>query len=239
MTRPQWLLLPLLAGCAPGTWTVHVWGEEFIEDGIPAAEFSDGCDVVFDRFEVSVTTAELVDGAGDAVGSVPAGVWELTDPGPQEMGSVDATKGQYATARFVIGPTSGSSLSVAGTLTCAGSPVTFDWTFDSATTYDCEPTDLTVTPKDTTATELTVHGDHLFYSDLENPDAVLVGTFIHGADQDGNGDVTREEMALVDLAPLGLGVGSHGDITDLDAYIDQQVRTVGHVDGEGHCTVSY
>lgn len=86
-------------------------------------------------------------------------------------------------------------------------------------------------------TELTIHGDHLFYDGLEDPDAGLQGQPIVAADADGNGVITQDELAAVDVAGLGYSVGQHSEVTDLDAFITFLTRTLGHVDGEGHCQV--
>ena len=52
--------LTLLAACSSGNWVATTWGEEYIEEGIPAAEFGDGCSAVYDRFEVEFASASLV-----------------------------------------------------------------------------------------------------------------------------------------------------------------------------------
>ena len=53
--------LGLAAGCddadatrGEGTLGVAIWGEEFIETGIPASEFADGYGVTFDSFLINV-----------------------------------------------------------------------------------------------------------------------------------------------------------------------------------------
>lgn len=235
------LLIPVftLSACGSGEWTSQIWGEDYIESGIPAAEFSDGCEATFSTFDVSVTEASLLDGDNEVVAEAAPGVWSLTDPGPQEMGGGPVQSGQYTTARFVIGPADTEAVHTVGTLSCPSGTITFDWTFSAATTYTCALPDLTVSSKGVAETELTVHGDHLFYDDLEDPDAVLIGEVIVAADSDGDGAVTRAELAAVDIASLGLGVGSQSQVTDLAAFIDHLVRTLGHVDGEGHCSVAF
>ena len=234
-SRPA--LLPLLGACGGGDWVVTTWGEDYIEEGIPAAEFDDGCAVVFDSFAVQITEAALLDGDGEVVGSVKAGGFELTEAGPQTVGDVDVKATHYNTARFVIGPAGGPSVRAAGTLTCGEGTVTFDWSFDRTTTYFCEPADLTVPKGGEIETELTIHGDHLFYDGLENPDALLRGQPIVDADADGDGVVTQDELAAVDVAGLGYAVGQHSEVSDLGGFVDVLTQTLGQVDGEGHCQV--
>ena len=55
----------LLAACGtPGPWATEIYGEDFLEQGIPAEAFDDGCSASFDTFLVSVTERALLDGAG-------------------------------------------------------------------------------------------------------------------------------------------------------------------------------
>jgi len=233
------LFMLSFTACGSGEWSASIWGEDYIESGIPAAEFDDGCSATFTTFDVTVTEASLLDGDEAAVAEAETGVWSLTQPGPQDMGGGPAPSGQYTQARFVISPQDGVAVHTVGVLTCPSATVSFDWTFDSTTTYTCALPDLTVSSKGTAETELTVHGDHLFPDDLEDPDAVLIGEIIVAADADADGAVTRAELAAVDIASLGLGVGSQSQVTDLAAFVDHLVRTLGHVDGEGHCTVVF
>ena len=137
-----------LVGCANGTWTVNTWGEEYIEDTIPAEIFEDGCTVTYDSFEVAMSGVALLDGDGTEVGVVDGEqVFDLTAAGPHDVGSAEVPATHYANARYVIAPSDqlgGSSVVAAGTLTCGADAVTFDWAFDTDTTYACEPADLTI-----------------------------------------------------------------------------------------------
>ncbi len=236
-------LLPLLSGCADGNWVVSTWGEDFIESSIPADAFADGCAASFSRFTVEITEAALLDGDGAVVGEVDGAAVELTAPGPHLLGSAAVPAAHHDTARFTIAPPAGedgaASVHVAGTLVCGDDTVAFDWAFSTTTTYRCAPAGLTVPAKGEVATELTVHGDHLFYDGLEAEDAVLRGAAIVAADADGDGEVTLDELAAVGVAGLGHTVGRHSEVTDLAAFVTHLSRTLGHVDGEGHCEVVY
>lgn len=235
------LLLSTLLACGQGTWTATTWGEDYIEVGIPAADFADGCEAVYDTFTVQLSDVALLDGdgevAGSVAGSVAGGAFEMTAPGPQDIGSVDVPATHYDTARFRVSPSDGPSVHAIGALTCGADTVTFDWEFDTDTTYLCEPADLTIAAGGEGLTQLTVHGDHLFYDGLEAEDAQVRGRAIVDADADADGVVTQAELAAVAVAPLGYTVGQYSEVTDLGAFVAHLTRTLGHVDGEGHCQV--
>jgi len=231
--------LTLLSACGPATWSVTIWGEDFIEREIPASAFDDDCSVAFDTFTVALDGATLLDGNGTAAGDALSGVFDLTEPGPQEVGTVVVPAGTYDTVRFVLASDTDATLHTAGSLTCGDTAVTFDWSFPPTTTYDCEPAPLTPGKGTAAETELTIHGDHLFYDALEDPDALLRGRPILEADADADGQVTLAELARVTVAPLGHRVGRYSEVTDLAAFVTHLTQTVGHVDGEGHCTVTF
>ncbi|MEZ4320229.1 MAG: hypothetical protein R3F61_22310 [Myxococcota bacterium] len=240
MTRLVRLVPLLLAGCSgTGTWTVTAWGEEYIEEGIPAEVFADGCSATFTTFDVVVTEAALVDGDGtEAAGIGTPVTLSLVEPGPQALATLEARATHYDEARFRIAPDgSGSSVRVAGTLTCGADAVDFDWAFATDTVYHCEPEDLTLPAGGSDATELTVHGDHLFYDGLSNDDAEVRGLAWIDADANADGTLTQAELAAVPVAPLGYQVGPYAEVTDLEAFVAHLTQSVGHVDGEGHCGV--
>lgn len=255
--RPTVLLLPLLVACGggSGTWEITTWGEEYIEHEIPAAAFEDGCSATFDQFLIIVSDAALVDGDGTDVATMDGPlVFDMALSGPHAIASVVAPAGHYDEARFAIAPASGAtpgnvdasvasafaasgdSVRASGSLTCGGETRAFDWSFDTGTTYHCEPEDLTLAAMGTAFTQLTVHGDHFFYDDLAAEDAVVRGQAIFDAGGD-DGDITQTELAAVQVASLGFGVGPYSDVTDLGGFVSFLTRTLGHVDGEGHCQV--
>lgn len=232
------LPLSLLAACGgTGEWSANTWGEDYIEVGIPAGDFEDGCNAVFTTFEVEITEAVLLDGNGDIAGDAGSGRFDMTTAGVQSIGTADVKATFYDSARFVIEPAGGDSVHAIGQVTCGAETRSFDWSFDTSTTYLCEPEDLTIATGGSSTTELTVHGDHFFYDGLDGDDAVVQGSAIVAADADDDGEVTLAELAAIDVATLGYDVGPYSDVTTLADFVTFLTRTLGHVDGEGHCQV--
>ncbi|MCK6528291.1 hypothetical protein L6R50_12280 [Myxococcota bacterium] len=58
-----------------------------------------------------------------------------------------------------------------------------------------------------------------------------------GGDFDADGEVTMRELSQVQVAPTGYDVGQYAEVTDLGAFVAFLTRTLGHIDGEGHCQV--
>lgn len=249
-------MLALSACAGEGDWTLTTWGEEYIEESIPSADFADGCEVVYDTFLVVDQDLALLDGDGQVAGEIPGAlVFDMTQAGPHEVGTVTVPATHYDTVTWRIAPAAdlepgnatddqvsrisdlGASIVAEGTVTCGDTTVSFSWDFDTDTLYECEPEDLTIPAGGNDETELTVHGDHLFYDGLENPDAEVRGQAIVDADADADGEVTMDELEAVSVAELGYDVGSRSEVTDLGAFVAYLSQTLGHVDGEGHCQV--
>jgi len=249
MTR----LLPalLLVACGgDATWAPNTWGEDLIESGLPSDVFVDGCSARYEHFYVRIAKAALVDGNDQEVAGIPEPLaYDMVLPGPHPLPEVTAPAGFYDTARFAIAPGAasegnvdpaeldGHAVRVMGSVTCGTDTVAFDLPFDSDTTYNCEPDDLTLVRGQAVKSQLTIHGDHLFYDGLENQDAQTRGQAWVDADADGDGTLTVEELASTPIAPLGYDVGSQGDVMDLFAFVEALTRSIGHIDGEGHCAV--
>jgi hypothetical protein len=241
MIRLQALPLLLLAACAgEGTWTVETWGEEYIEQGIPADVFADGCSVVYDEFVVSMASVELADGGGAVVGAFEdATSFDVVAPGPTPMGEIAVPADHYSSVRVEVAPVAAASVRVDGTLTCPTGSSRFRWTFAESTTYHCEPADLTIPAGGSDATQLTIHGDHLFYDGLENPDAAVRGTEILAADADADGEITLDELDAVSIPALGFEVGQFSEVLTLRQFVSHLTGTLVHVDGEGECRVDF
>jgi len=257
MTRTLAPLLLLAACGGQGEWTLETWGEEYIEEEIPEADFEDGCSATFDEFLVGMTDLGLVDGNGEFAATIDGAlVFDVAKPGPHLVGTVAAPTGLYPTVQGRIAPANdlqagnataeqvarlvdnGWSVAARGAVTCGADTVTFDWGFDTDTTYSCEPEGLEVPRGGAGLSELTIHGDHFFYDGLEDPDAGVRGQAIVDADADADGVVTLEELAAVDVAPLGYTVGQYGDVSDMRQFVTHLTTTLGHIDGEGHCNVT-
>lgn len=233
------ILLPsfLLTGCSTGDWVATTWGEAFIEDGIESGEFVDSCSATFDAFEVELTSAQLLLADETVIAEATPARIDLVQPGPHELASVSVAAGVYERVYYGIGPADGDSVRTAGSVTCGDTTVTFDWSFDRDTTYQCLPLEIEVPADDSVTTELTIHGDHLFYDSLDEDGGDLRGQAIVDADADADGEVTMAELEAVDITGLDYPLGLYPEVTNLGDFIRQLVQGVGHIDGEGHCYV--
>lgn len=156
-------------------------------------------------------------------------------------GATEADKAQVAQ--------NGYSIFVEGRARKDALTKSFAWGFKTNTVYgDCkaevagkETDGVVVTNGGNDAAQLTIHGDHLFYDDLQSPDAKVRLDGIVRADANDDGVVTLEELAAVDLADKTkltagtYGVGSASGVSDLRAFVEALSRTVGHFRGEGEC----
>lgn len=222
------LLVLLLAcgGSGEGVLTVSVYGEAFIEEGIPASE-TDGWSVTFERFAVVLRDVKV--GDREVVVTYPIDLTKPSDGAGYTMGSGPVPSGEYTDASFTI-----ARIELEGAATKGEETKTFNWVFDEAVHYsDCDTT--TVVPDGGSATfQITIHADHLLYDSLVSETPGLVFQGIADADADGDGEITREELSVADLGAYD--PGSEGDIDNLWDYLAAQAASVGHADGEGHCT---
>lgn len=219
-----------LAGCELQTSAVDItaYGEPFIEDGIAADDMDDGWAVTFDTFEVGVKEVHL----GDTSVNVDATV-DLT-ASSDGAGHVLQTEmlpvGSYTNSGFTLGP-----LQVSGSATLGDDTVSFSWTFDDEVTYDnCETTTEVLAGVDGAQFEITVHADHLFYDSVVADEPQLLFQALADADANDDGNVTPDELAATDIGAYD--PGSEDGVDDLWAFLTKQSASVGHVDGEGHCS---
>lgn len=228
------LLLPLAAACGEGdtqspegqgTLEIYVYGEEFIEEGIPADAMSDGWAISFDGFAVEVTSvtvgqSEFSDATSIEIAPATGGEGHL-------LTDMQLPAGDYESADYALGTVRAVGSAQRGAVTKS-----FDWTFEVPTTYaECHTT-FTIQDGQTSRMELTIHADHLFYDSLVSEDPALVFNQLAAADVDEDGNISKEEL---EDAPVGfLDVGNE-EITDLWSWLEAQVATLGHIDGEGHC----
>lgn len=145
-----------------GSITFSTWGEEYIEEAIPAGEFEDGYTVTFDKFLVLVGNIEVADEAGEVVASDESFyLIEHTDPGVKEVVVFDGLEAKaYPKVSYETSPAERSNIKligaateadadmmadegyhvyVEGTLSKDATSVTFKWGFGVPTLLDdCE-----------------------------------------------------------------------------------------------------
>ncbi|MBL9101589.1 MAG: hypothetical protein JNL82_11565 [Myxococcales bacterium] len=255
----------LTLGCEAGggagaQLSVRAWGEEYIEEGIPADVFNDGWTVHFDRFLINVGQIEIGEVEGAPAFDVPQ--FQIHDLAMasngkgQLLAQDEVPAGIYANTQYRIYPADGDSTAgnaaapdvkmmqdgsysvfVAGSANKGAVTKTFAWGFNTRTVYSHCQSQAVIEAGAPATVQITIHGDHMFYDDLysETP-MVLFGLYAQ-ADDDGDADgvITREELEAIDLRPLpNYQVGSTG-ITDLWHFIEHLTTSLGHIDGEGHC----
>lgn len=252
-----------------GQASFNVYGEDYIEQEIPAEEFEDGWSVTFSRFLIQIGDISIADSNKSGGASQPE-TWlvDLTKPGPQELWQTDKIgSGSYDNVSYRIGPVSspgksgsvtdddvtfmksnGYGVYVEGSATNGVDTKTFKWGFTNATHYmQCVQVDdagedvrqgILIANGGVEQVQLTIHGDHFFYDDLTAENAVLRFNSLAAADADSDGEVTREELAdvqLFDLTEGSYGTGSASGVNTLDDFVQALTSTLGHFRGEGHC----
>jgi hypothetical protein len=252
-----------LTACETGAGAelaLRVYGEEFIEEGIPASVFDDGWTVAFDRFlinlgaiEVSeagaapslaeptfqvfdLTAASSGEGQAAFAGEVPAGAYTNTRYKIHRAGD-DSLAGNAAAEDVEMMKLRGFSVFVSGMATKDGMTKTFAWGWQTATSYEHCESQAVIEAGKPGAVQITIHGDHLFLDDLFSETPMVLFGLVAQADDDGDGDgeITQAELEAVDLRPLAnYQVGSTG-ITDLWHFLEHLTTLLGHIDGEGHC----
>jgi hypothetical protein len=249
-----------IGGSLPGTLDIQIYGEAFIEEGIPADVFADGWSLRFDSFlvsvgEVSATAAgadtpaleddtyrifDLAQSSGGEgflvlSGRVPGGAYD--DIAYRIAGSSEAVAGNAAAADVALMNERGYAIYIEGQATRGDESRTFAWGFTTATTYrHCRS--VASVDGGGASSVLTIHADHLFYDDLVSEEPSVRFDAMAGADGDGDGDIAPDELSAVDITGFErYQVGSF-DVTDLWNFVDHQTSTVGHIDGEGHCELA-
>jgi hypothetical protein len=228
-----------IAGCADeGTLDVRIYGESFIEDGIPAGVFVDGWTMQFSRYVVAIDHVS-------AEGSEDDGhyVFDLHTPTMgegREVASLDVPSGAQRLG-FRIGPGETAidgmdvGLFVEGVATKDATNVAFAFAFDSDTAYhDCEVVER-VPAGGSATTTITIHADHIFYDDLESTMPNTSFDLIAASDADMDGKVTKEELLARDITTEARYQVGSNEIYNLWDYMTALSKTVGHIDGEGEC----
>lgn len=220
------LLLLFLIGCGnAGLVEVTAYGEAFIEDGFTT---DDGWTVRFSRFDVNV--AHLAIAGSDYAARETVDLTTPSDGVGQRIVWLKVPADTYTHGAFALGP-----IEIDGTATKGAETKRFAWTFPALTRYtQCETT--TRVPAGGTARfEITVHADHFFVDSYVSHEPALGFDVLAAADTNADGDVSETE-----LRARGIGAFDPGneDAANLWQWLTLLSRTVGHVDGEGHCTAS-
>ncbi len=223
----------VLGGCSDdssddsgtGSVSVRAYGESFIEEGIPARDVDDGWAIEFSRFDVTLRHISV--GGVVLAEPAPVGVHEPSDGEGHEVGTVSVAVGNHESPSFSV-----MKAEIEGSAEREGVTKKFSWSFDSPTHYShCETT--TLVQKDETAVfQITLHADHLFYDSLVAEEPQLLFQPLADADADADGELTAAELGEADIGAYDPG---NEDISDLWSFLVAQQRTLGHVDGEGHC----
>lgn len=209
-----------------GTVVVTAYGESFIEDGIPADEVGDGWAIAFDRFVVNIEDVRVAGSSIDVKNKIDLSKSSSGDG--HELGSALVAEGSYTHGAYTL-----TKVEVEGSATKGDETKTFSWVFDDATRYDeCETT--TEVSADGNATfQITVHADHLFYDSLVSEEPDVLFQALADADANHDGEITQQELRDTDIG--NYDPGSEDGIDDLWTWLTAQTRTLGHIDGEGHC----
>ena len=255
-------------GDSDGNVTVTTYGEDFIELSIPAANgpdgegFVDGAELVYSKFLVNFTDLRIADRDGQVGATLgPVGVWDLRQTGPHLMTELPLGAQTWEDVGITIRPNPsavsgnvsqsdltemlarGASAWTVGTVTYQGVTYSFDWSFTTQTRYvNCADGDgvpgIVVPDGGQVSMEITVHGDHLFFDDLQAEGSALRFAAIASADANADQVITLEELAAIDLTDLPsdqYGTGGDSSITNLRQYVEAQTNSLIHFNGEGDC----
>jgi hypothetical protein len=254
-----------------GAVSFTTYGENYIEKQIPASDVEDGWVITYDRFLVVLHDVAVADGDSAPVATMAVSrLFNHKVPGDKRVVDFRVPARAYDRVSYRIAPalaattlgdgvteadkqlmvSNGYAMYVEAAATKGGVTKTYAWGFQLDTVYDrCKgelagkETDGTVvTNGGTDVIQLTIHGDHLYYDDLQASEAKVRFDNIAAADANGDGVITLEELALVKLASFPIdgskgtyGTGSAAGINDLRAFVEALSRTVGHYRGEGEC----
>jgi hypothetical protein len=251
-----------------GTAQFTTWGEEYIEVELPAEKMEDGWRITYQKMLVVIGRISIADQAGEVAASsdnmylfdhtkpgvkpietfanLEAKAWDEVSyeisPAPADV-IVDASASE-ADKQFMVD--NGYADYIEATATKGDQTFTMAWGVDYNTRYTTcagpkegkETEGSVVTNGGVDSMELTIHGDHYFFDDLQAANAKNRYDAIAGADADMDGEVTLAELDAVDLTTLPAGqygTGAAGNINTLGDYVRALSRTIGHFRGEGEC----
>lgn len=216
-----------------GSVSVRVWGEGYLEEGVPEDDVEDGWEVDFKSFDTEIKDMEI---AGEKVkldkSKVDATKKSKNDKEGergQEIGSVDVEPGSHKNAAFTLVKTV-----VEGSAKKGDKKVTFKWEFDTPVRYSkCEAKTRVKAGKGADF-EITLHADHYLYDTLTgDEEPKLFFGPIADADADDDGEITQKELEKASIAD-DFDTGSQ-KITNMWDWLVAQNLTIAHTDGEHHC----
>jgi hypothetical protein len=218
----------LLLACGDGEGRIRVtaYGESFIENGIPADAMNDGWAVAFDRFSVALADVKVATVAIEVPGEIDLSL--ASEGRGHELGSADVNDGSYGDAGFTL-----ERLELAGAATRGAETKRFAWRLDVPTAYDACETRTTVPDGGVGTFQITIHADHLFYDSLVAEEPQVLFQPLAEADADADDELTQAELSARSIGAYD--AGSEGNVENLWQWLLAAARTVGHVDGEGHC----
>lgn len=255
-------------GGGEGAASFDTWGEDYIESEIPSDVFVDGWSVSYQKFIVNIGHVRVGEAGGETIAQMDGTrVFDHTKAGVKTVVTFDGLPAQswdhvsyeipVATADAELDASASqadkqilvddeASVHVEGTATNGAVSKTFSWSFAVSTLFDdCkgekdgkETEGALITNGGTDQIQLTIHGDHLFYDDLQSANANVRFDPIAAADADMDGVITLAELRAVKLVEIDVGTygtGSASNIDDLGAFVTALSRTVGHFRGEGEC----
>lgn len=255
------------------TWGEEFIEQEIPPSADGEAIVEDGYTITYSRFLVAFSAITIADSSGKEAAKqsgtivfnmhapgvkdivsfpdLPAKAWDrvsyqITAPG------ADATLGSGATeADRATLVADGAAIHVEGTISKDQVSKSFSWSFPAATLFkECrgeiggkEQEGVVVTNGGTDTVQLTIHGDHLFYDDLQSASAKVRAQAIVDADADGDGAVTLAELGNVKLSKAAESGGTYGagdvpNVNNLRDFVTALSRTIGHYRGEGECFAS-
>jgi hypothetical protein len=251
---------------ARGAVAFTTYGEDYIEQRIPPEDVADGWAIAYEKFLVVFRDIKVAAAGGELGAEMASSVLvDLKRPGDKPLASFDLPARTWDAVSYQLGPvdaatalgpgvteadralmnTPTATVYAAGSATKGGATKTFKWLFNKPTLLAaCEGDKdgrlvlgAAVTSGNVDQIQLTVHGDHLFYDDLQSPEARVRFDPIAGADANGDGEVTLAELRAVKLSDLTAGPYGTGsaDVNDLGAFVEALSQTVGHFRGEGEC----
>lgn len=231
-----------------GKVAFSTWGEEFIEEELPAEEFADGWSVRFTKFLIAIDGITVADGDAVGVKHTEQRVFDMTKPGKKAIFEAELAAKEWPNVSFRIGPVGtgavvdasatdedlqrmqqgGFSVVIEGVGSKGDVSKSFSWAFASDTTYkNCKGeisgavrAGAVVTEGGTDSIELTIHGDHFFYDDLASADAKLRFANMAAADANDDGVISQEELGAIELADLTDGTYRTGGFADVVTYAE-------------------